>query len=129
MIQRIQTVYLLLIFGLMASMLFLPIADIGSFAWVLFAECSLTALLSLVTIFLYKKRKIQIKLCYGILGLLILSYLTIFFNFWLPNHTSDAVLSFKVPVVFPFFAIVLGVLAIRAIRKDENLVRSLDRLR
>ena len=129
MIQRVQTVYLLLIFGLMTSLLFLPIANIDSFAWILFAECSLTALLSLVTIFLYKKRKLQIKFCYGILGLLILSYLIIFFNFWLPNNTSDAIVAFKVPVVFPFFAIILDILAIRAIRKDESLVRSLNRLR
>jgi len=129
MIQRIQTIYLLLILGLMASMLFLPIADIDSFSWTLFAECSFTALLSLVTIFLYKKRKLQIKICYGILGLLILSYLIIFFNFWLPNYTSEAVVAFKIPVVFPFFAIVLDILAIRAIKKDEKLVRSLDRLR
>ena len=129
MIQRVQTVYLLLIFGLMVSMLFLPIADIDSFTWTLFAECSLTALLAFVTIFLYKKRKLQIKLCYGVLGLLILSYLIIFFNFWLPNYTSDAVVAFKVPVIFPFFAMVLDILAIRAIQKDEKLVRSLDRLR
>ena len=129
MIQRIQTVYLLLISSLMASMLFLPIAKIDSFAWILYTECSLTALLSLVTVFLYKKRKLQIKLCYGILGLLILSYLIMFFNFWLPNHSSEADIAFKAPMVFPFFAIVLDILAIHAIQKDDKLVRSLDRLR
>jgi hypothetical protein len=129
MIQRVQTIYLLLIFGLMVCLLFLPVATIDSFHWTLSVECGLTALLSIITVFLYKKRKLQMNICYGILTLLVLSYLIIFFDFWLPSHDAGAVVEFQVPVVFPLFAIVLDILTIRAIQKDEKLVRSMDRLR
>jgi peptidoglycan/LPS O-acetylase OafA/YrhL len=127
MIQRIQTIYLLLVCGLMGSMLFLPVAQIaGSTSMTLSVESALTAILAFVAIFLYKKRKLQMNLCYVIFGLLILFYLNIIFDLWLPNREN---VDIKVPVVFPFFALILDILALLAIRKDEKLVRSADRLR
>jgi hypothetical protein len=36
---------------------------------------------------------------------------------------------FRMPVVFPVLAIILIYLAFRGIRKDEILIRSLDRIR
>jgi peptidoglycan/LPS O-acetylase OafA/YrhL len=131
MIQRIQTVYLLLVSGLMISMLFLPIITIESMEtihWSLSVESVLTAILALTAIFFYKKRKLQINLCYIILGLLVLSYLNIIFDLWLPNR-GNTNLKIEATIVFPFFALVLDILALCAIRKDEKLVRSADRLR
>jgi hypothetical protein len=131
MIQRIQTVYLLLVAGLMASMLFLPVATIESvdaIHWSFSVESVLTALLALAAIFFYKKRPLQITFCYIILGLLVLFYLNIFFDLWLPNR-GNAGLKIEVSAVFPFFALVLDILALYAIRKDEKLIRSADRLR
>jgi uncharacterized membrane protein len=131
MIQRIQTVYLLLVAGLMASMLFLPVLTIETAKVTqgyLSVESVLTATLALVTIFFYKKRKWQINICYVILGLLVLSYLNTIFNLWLPNRESGNV-KIEIPIVFPFFALIIDILALRAIRKDEKLIRSADRLR
>jgi peptidoglycan/LPS O-acetylase OafA/YrhL len=113
----------------MVSLLFLPVARIQSVNWTLSVECGITAALALVALFLYKKRKWQITLCYIILGLLLCSYLIVFVDFWYPNQGNSEVFALKVPIVFPLFAIVLDILAILAIRKDEKLVRSLDRLR
>jgi hypothetical protein len=134
MIQRIQTVYLLLIFGLMAAMLFLPEVvtvqseTIPAINWKSWCESSFTALLAFTAIFLYKNRKMQLNVCWVILLLLVLSYMVIIFDLWLPNSENVKIV-FNTPVVFPAFAIVLDILAILAIRKDEELIRSADRLR
>jgi hypothetical protein len=89
----------------------------------------LAAVLSLAAVLLYKKRTLQIRLCYSIAGLLLVSYLIAFFDFWVPNSGNDSNLSFKAPIVLPLFAFVLDILAVVAIQKDDKLVRSLDRLR
>ncbi|MDR2087179.1 MAG: DUF4293 domain-containing protein [Dysgonamonadaceae bacterium] len=132
MIQRIQTVYLLLVFGLMLTMPFLPVAtikisEILSFDVKLW-ETLLAALAALAAIFLYRNRKVQLIVCFAILELLLLSYVFIFFDIWV-NSQENGWLVIKAPVVFPFFAIVLDLLAIGAIRKDEKLVHAADRLR
>jgi hypothetical protein len=132
MIQRIQTVYLFLIFGLMATMPFLPVATI-KISEILSVdvklwETLLASFAALAAIFLYKNRKIQLIVCYAIVGLLLLSNVFIFFDLW-GNSREENLLLFKAPIVFPFFAIILDILAIAAIRKDEKLVRSADRLR
>jgi len=135
MIQRIQTVYLFLVFGLMASMLFMPIALVkivdGTvvFSWNLYAEAALSAIISLSAIFMYKKRFVQIQLCWTSLIIMLLGYLSILCDFWLPSMNEPIEITFQVGFVIPAFAIILSILAIQAIRKDEKLVRSTDRLR
>jgi hypothetical protein len=42
---------------------------------------------------------------------------------------EGAKVAFKIPVVFPIVAVILDYLAIRAIGKDEALIRSLNRIR
>ena len=42
---------------------------------------------------------------------------------------DDAIVAFKIPIAFPVVAIILDYLAIRAIGKDEALIRSLNRIR
>ena len=129
MIQRIQTVWLLLIALVMAFLVYLPVAEDQkaefcgiSYSLILKIVSGFVAVLSLITLFLYKKRSLQFKLCFGILFLLIVSFITIF------DWPIKAI-----NIIIPFFAIpisiVLSVLAIKAIRKDEKLVRSLNRLR
>lgn len=153
MLQRIQTVYLLIIVALMVAMLFLPLAvlqDGGQFysfdamgistiaaqpelvypTWGLFALTAVISILALVTIFLFRKRILQIRLCifnailmlgfYGLFG---------FFVWVLDGKMEDAILSVKIALSFPVIALILDYLAIRNIGADEALVRSLDRLR
>ena len=130
MIQRIQTIYLLLIACLMIVLLFVPVSNNISYSWVLSLNAGIVALLSGITIFLYKQRKLQIKLCNVILGLLVLFYVFIFvFNLDLPLNVSIRDLGFSYTALFPFIAIIFDFLAIRGIKKDEKLVRSMDRLR
>ena len=150
MLQRIQTVYLLIIVALTVATLFLPLVVLQqgdalfSFdasglstmigepellypAWGLFA---LTAIIALVTIFLYKKRILQIRLCV-FNALLILGFYG-FFAFLIYSLKGDmegASVSVKIALSFPLVNLILDYLAIRNIGADEALVRSLDRLR
>ena len=153
MLQRIQTVYLLIIVALTVATLFLPLAVLQqgdalfSFdasglstmigepellypAWGLFALTAITAIIALVTIFLYKKRILQIRLCV-FNAILMLGFYALFgFFVWiLKEELAGAALSVKIALSFPVIALILDYLAIRNIGADEALVRSLDRLR
>ena len=147
MLQRIQTVYLLIIVALTVATLFLPLAVLQqgdalfSFdasglstmigepellypAWGLFALTAIIAIIALVTIFLYKKRILQIRLCV-FNALLILG----FYGYSLKGDMEGASVSVKIALSFPLVNLILDYLAIRNIGADEALVRSLDRLR
>ncbi len=97
---------------------------------VLSIVCVLLAVFPFVVIFFYNNRPLQIKLCYGgivaVLG----------FSFWLAKtiqHAADKASfsadNYGIGAMLPSVAVLLFILAIRAIRKDENLIRSADRLR
>ena len=87
-----------------------------------------SAILSIVTIFLFNNRKLQfvigriiILINLFLLGLLIYLSLTL---------SGEALVSEKgIGMFLPVLTILLIVLANRAIKKDEDLVKSVDRLR
>ena len=152
MLQRIQTVYLLIIVALMVATLFLPLAMLQAgdqfysfdatgvstitaepelvYPTGLFALTAVISILSLITIFLFKKRILQIRLCI-FNAILMLGFYALFgFFVWiLKDQLAGAALSVKIALSFPIIALILDYLAIRNIGADEALVRSLDRLR
>ena len=154
MIQRIQTVYLLAIVVLMIATLFLPLTilqagdSMCSFdasgistmltdqpellypTWSLFALTAAIAIISLVTIFLYRKRILQIRLCIFNAILMLGFYGLYAFYVWnVSKDLGDVSITGKIALTFPFISLLLDFLAIRNIGADEALVRSLDRLR
>ena len=152
MIQRIQTLYLLAVAALMAAAVFTPLAYFAAgveeyklFAFALksaTAEYStiymgvivaLAAIVPLVNIFLYKNRLLQIRLCAVELVLLVGSAVFMALYYFLSNRMFSQ-LEFSahgmhIAILFPIIAIILDYLALRAIFKDEMLVKSLDRIR
>ena len=91
---------------------------------------AIIAIIALVTIFLYRKRILQIRLCV-FNALLILGFYG-FFAFLIYSLKGDmegASVSVKIALSFPLVNLILDYLAIRNIGADEALVRSLDRLR
>ncbi|MGQ8335039.1 DUF4293 domain-containing protein [Sunxiuqinia sp. A32] len=147
MIQRIQTVYILISAILIGLLFALPFAEIASDNQFFLFDIrgivrnneivdsgipiavfvGIILLIHLVAIFLYKKRIRQIRfLVFAILLLVGLFGMFYFFTFY---SFSGADVSFNVTVSFPLVAIVLDYLAIRNIGKDEALVRSIDRIR
>ena len=146
MIQRIQSIYLLLIAGIMLAMLFFPVTKVTSIsgddplntagylslAYVLCGLIIGTAILALVAIFKYKKRLVQIKMCFGIIGLILLVYglyLYLYVDFVSKSTNMVTSIISSIAIVFPLLALILDIMAIYRIRKDEKLVKSLDRLR
>ncbi len=140
MIQRIQTIYLLLALITTGVLPFLlPIwteNNNGTIGEVYFFENTVyTALfglstsLSLLSILFYKKRQHQFVL--GRLNIILNLILLGLFLYRSLNLSGDAVLVSEkgIGMFLPLASIVFLVLANKAIKKDEDLVKSVDRLR
>jgi len=145
MIQRIQSVYLLVVTILIIICLCSPVGSyIGSdysvsaltnlcltmadgtkdyAPWALFVILLVVAVLAFGTIFLFKKRMLQIRLT--IFSTIYATLVT--FIFMLKEESMTFSPSWT--VCLPLVAIILNWLAIRAIGKDEVLVKAYDRLR
>jgi len=144
MIQRIQSFYLFVAAVISSGLIFLfalweNVAKVEFYAMNFLEEFKigfviipvlflLSGLMSFLSILLYKKRlkqfilnRFNILINLILLGVLIYHLLTL---------SGEAKVSEKgIGVMFPIFVIVLLVLANRAIKKDEDLVKSVDRLR
>jgi hypothetical protein len=89
-----------------------------------------------VTIFLFKNRQLQIRLC-GVLCVLLIGALAVIggFTYSIVNNIfadfaiSWSNIAFRLPVIMPLISVIITPIAMRAILKDEILVRSLDRIR
>ncbi len=135
MIQRIQTVYLFLAFLCTTVLAFVfPLWTIKGKGFyfmhspiyaVLFA---LSTTLSVISIVSFKKRQNQFVMnrLNMILNLILLG---LFLNHLLNVSGETAVSEKGIGVFIPVLAIVFLALANKAIKKDEDLVKSVDRLR
>lgn len=136
MLQRIQTIYLLLaavISGVIIFFVPLWSKEAGNPVYVEEVILALvmfmaSAAISLVTIFLYKNRKLQFVL--GRLNILLNFFLLGVFVYWTLTVPGEMQISEKgIGMFIPVLSIVFLVLANKAIKKDEDLVKSVDRLR
>ncbi len=152
MLQRIQSLYLLLLTVSCVVFYFIPIAtystDFGILTFDIFGGDiakidipntiflilinSLIAILTIAIIFLYKKRKLQIKLLMidMLLALALVAVLYIIVSAKienLPEILSET--QYQIGAFLPLLNIIFIILTNRSIRKDEVLVRSADRLR
>lgn len=152
MIQRIQTLYLLAACILCVATLCTPLAFFSTADgepvatlynlwmtkegservftyWALFALLLLVSTFSFTDIFLFRRRALQMRVASFSIILLVgwyLAYAAFVYLFMTANQVE-----FRPhwSVSLPFAAIVLLYFAFRGIYKDEQLVRSLDRLR
>lgn len=135
MIQRIQSIYLGMVCIMTGGFLNLPYYTIDSVLVFpiqnifLSVAAGLCALVALVCIFLYKNRKLQMKV--ALLGMLLgaVTLAISVIDFWNFIPKTAAGKSFTYGIVFPLMIILLFYMAWRAINKDERLVKSMDRLR
>ena len=152
MIQRIQTVYLFLVIVLCISCLFAgvgewtlegeTVASMSNFTYskeglepATTAPCYglgvlliLVVLLTIPTILLFRKRMRQLRLAI-FSTILLVGYVALYVFYAWAFTAEGTTFRFLLPATFPVVSIVLNALAIHGIRKDEALVRSLDRLR
>ena len=124
MIQRIQTIHLLIITALMAVMIFMPHVFPFRDKMVSLLLMVLTTLLPFVTIFFYKKRRIQVRLCIVEIILLLSVQVCAFIPIFCHSGVTCVL-----PNMIPLVGVLFACLALRAIIRDERLVRSADRIR
>lgn len=153
MIQRIQSVYLLIISILGVCLWFFPIASIthdthvyNITTWgIQLTESNQTIyqfipylflvlllpIISFSSIFIYKKRILQMRLNVIAMILMIFLYGVIYFyiDFATTIISKNSIIDYKLPIIIPVINLILCYLAIRSIGKDEALIRSLSRIR
>ena len=142
MIQRIQSIYLAIVFTLSAI---LPLvfklwddsikavyaldllSDLSIIAKLVPVFFLISALLAIVSIFKYKKRQLQFVL--GRIIILINLFLLGILIYLSLNIPGEASSEKGIGMFIPVVVILFTVLANKAIKKDEDLVKSVDRLR
>ncbi len=144
MIQRIQTVYLFIAILVSSVLTFffnlwVDIDGVIVYAFDLITNESwsvkmipilfaLSSVFSLITILKFKKRQTQFVL--GRLNILINLFVLGLLVYHLQSLSGETFVSEKgIGSAFPLIIIILLVMANRAIKKDEDLVKSVDRLR
>ena len=154
MIQRIQSIYLLLVLILGTLHFFIPFADFyvgGNFIadikatgiefnpnavitasvnMILLTLCIVVIdLLTIITVFLYKKRRMQILLVKINMVFEIISVVIMFLLADIIKAAINAEVKYYFAAVFPLISLVLLYFTLRAINKDEELLKAADRLR
>lgn len=155
MLQRIQSIYLLLAGLVMFALFLFPVAhnvyinsipstisvtgiyqDVNgvqahtqSFV-ALIAGTAIVGILPFILIFLYKNRKQQIMYCYLYI-LVIIGY-----SFWMVQTIKSVTgglsldtKNFGIGALLSSISIVFVIMAVKAIQRDEKLIKSADRLR
>lgn len=149
MIQRIQSVFLLICTILFSLFFFMPLKEINKdgviipltavssfnsvFSYTMtFSIVSgfvmLGFLCALVTIFSYKQRYVQIRLCYIVISLAVICALLINFTHSVTAYSSGEMISMSANAIFGGI-ILFAALAIIYIKKDINLLKKADRIR
>ncbi len=136
MIQRIQTLYLLLVVIINGVLPFWVYLWTGADGEAVYAQNEMlysmtfiiSAALAFITILLYKKRKKQFVL--NRLNMILNLFLLGFFIYRSLILSGETEVSEKgIGVLLPAISIVFLVMANKAIKRDEDLVKSVDRLR
>lgn len=162
MIQRVQSVYLLLVMICQATLFATSLATFSSYensyylgltgfyklssageellvnSYALMALDILIIVYSAVVIFSFKNRKKQIRLA-GFNMLLLSGFILLMFfsfdnarsvlNISATAQTAELSTTYGLGMILPLLSLLFCFLAIRGIRKDEELIRSADRIR
>lgn len=154
MIQRIQTLYLLVVSALLAVTLLAPLAwfggDAGEFRLHAFALRTLggesvqpafymgvllaaACALPLLVVFLFKRRMLQLRLCVVeavlLVGAAVMEGVYYFLSWRVFSELTFRAQGLRPAIILPLVALLFVWLAARAIVHDEVLVRAADRIR
>jgi len=155
MIQRIQSLFLLASVILLSILMYNPFASfivepqmakytLGVFGlsvvdgatvekvqsiWFLLGFIIVVLLISFITIFLYHRRILQIRLCILTIVMLVGLQGVMYYVVYAYGKNLNSNPIYSLVFIFPLIAAILNFLALRAIARDEALIRSLDRLR
>lgn len=153
MIQRIQSLYLLVVAILSGILFATPVLSFSVTSSPFFYDLHLTGLLArdstevlisstplammvalnciiaIVSIFLFKKRMLQVRLTIFNIVCLIGFVPLLWYFVHRVQVAYNADIIFTLNAAVPLINILLSILALKAIGKDEALIRSIDRIR
>lgn len=151
MIQRIQSVYLLLTTVLLLVAAFMPVGQMieadqvtshmflplgvsladgsSQSTWGLFGILLLSAVISGCTIFLFRNRMLQIRMTIFSSLMLVGYYIALAVFVYMLKSDLQATFQLGWALCLPLVCIVLNYLAFRGIYRDEIMVKAADRLR
>ena len=157
MLQRKQTLYLFFAGLVTLILLFIPFGriytDVAGFQYTAFSVCDITpdktfimstvgnaalliatSMLSFITIFLYKNRRLQMLLISVNMLVVLVAIFTIMYiypNFVFANnpYLAGAKVDYNYVILISFISAIGIYLAKKAIARDDALIRSADRLR
>ena len=162
MIQRRQTIFMLLSAIISALLFFTPLVSYNdgtsimsftifgienhvetltysaSYTWPLIVLTVLMTILPIYTLFRYKKRQHQVKMCQldMLLNIIFIGLVFLYYDADIQKviaavegETYRLDVAYCIGMVIPLVNIVLQMLAIRGIKKDIELLKSVDRLR
>ena len=149
MIQRIQTIYLLISAIILALVFkvnfafFNTINGIWEFKYFGIINISTNEIilknymfyvlpigaisLCVISIFLFKNRKIQLKI--SLYALYLLLFYIVLIAYYIYKVSEMHAPHYQIALLFPVISIILIILARMAIKKDDDLVKSIDRIR
>lgn len=148
MIQRIQTIYLLIATGAIITQFFAPILkssqsaisglyqDAQAFAredQISTLLLGVTGLVAIISLLLFRNRKAQKQLIIGTIILLIAGNIYTAYTMSAPTREitmlSHATIFPGLGSFMPLISLIALILAYRGVNKDEKIVKSMDRLR
>ena len=152
MIQRIQTFYLLLSLIFIGLIGWMPLGELSGNGniysytvqgienslngkmlfngWPLMVCLGMIILINVTAIFGFKNRVGQMRMItYNIILMIGFFGVCLFFALNTKARLEGGIVKYEIAFIFPLISAILSYLAIRAIGKDEALVRSIDRIR
>lgn len=154
MVQRIQSIYLFLAAAVLLLVTAYPVAQvlmpggdiilIGLFGlegieetgtdlvslWPVSVLLFTVITLLILNIFLYKRRTTQMRICmFSILLLFGMIALLYFYTRLIVKQIGGSESLFLWPVILPFVTLLLTYFALKAIQKDDAMIKSYERLR
>lgn len=153
MIQRVQSLFLFLATISSALMVYFPFSQMMTAdgellklyctglhnipqdtlvynTWPMCVLIVVSGLISFITIIIFQRRVLQMRFCvYNILLSIALFILVLFYFFKFKGEFGADLHSFSFTIILPLVNIILLFQAFRAIRRDDLLIKSYDRLR
>lgn len=117
MIQRMQSLNLLI--AALTALFYVYYSGVTNLA----IASGVVAIICLILIFLYKNRNLQYRLCNLAIAAIIVLVSLMLYQF------LEQFMVYSIHFAFPVIMLINVLLAMTYIKKDENLVKSIDRIR
>ena len=133
MIQRIQSLYIFLYIVIKCFLLYMSLTYKSLFHFfinkvdLVSSVLILLIIFSIVTLLSFKKRKTQIKLMYFLITLQLLFMISI--SIFTYMEVDSLIFLQNYQTILFMIGLLLLLLCLRGIKKDQNLIESIDRIR